>query len=80
MEDYRFTTKEAMNTTSDTMDYFLSSRIHFYAIFDSDAKVIYEDGSYADVENGDGKIYEVHAGGDGDFFSHKITFELIKIV
>jgi hypothetical protein len=77
MNDYIFSTTEPMSTNSDTMMYFLNTDEHFYARFDSGAQIILDDGSYVEVENGDGEKYEVHAGGDGDFYNHRITFKKI---
>jgi len=77
MEDYRFTTTEPLATTADTMAEFLNTDEHFYARFDKGAEVVFEDGSYAEVENADGKTFEVHAAGDGDFTNHRITFRFL---
>ena len=78
MEDYRFSTTESMPTNSDTMAYFLNDNNHFYSRFDDDAQITFEDGSYAEVENGNGEKYAVHAGGDGDFYNHRIKFEALS--
>lgn len=78
MKDYRFTTEEPLATTADTMAAFMNNDEHFYSKFDKGAEVIFEDGSYAEVQNADGKIFEVHAAGDGDFVSHRITFNFLR--
>lgn len=75
MEDYFWETKEAMPTNSDTMADFLNSDKHFYSRFNVEAQFLNEDGSYAEVDNGDGKKYAIHASGNGDFFNHKVRFE-----
>lgn len=75
MEDYRFTTKTPLATNEATMSVFLYE--HFYERFDSEAQVITDDGTYVEVENGNGKLWAVHASGDGDFVSHRISFELL---
>ena len=66
-----------MPTNADTMAEFLNTDSHFYARFDHDAQLLVDDGTYVEIENGDGKMYAVHAGGDGDFFNHLIRFELL---
>ncbi len=43
-----------------------------------DWELIFLDGTYAEVQTPEGKIYEVHASGDGDSFNHKV--ELIEMV
>jgi len=73
MEDYTFTTKEPLATNADTMEAF--SNDHFYKVFDKDAVFIEDDGSYAEVLDGNGKKWALHASGDGDFTSHRITFK-----
>ena len=41
--------------------------------------VTFEDGTYAEIKNKNtGQIFGVHAGGDGDFNHHKVTFEFIQ--
>jgi len=75
MEDYTWETKEPMPKNSDTMADFLNSDKHFYSRFNNNAQITVEDGTYAEVENGDGKKYAVHAGGNGDFYNHKVRFE-----
>ena len=76
MKDFTFTTEQALHTTSETLHYFLD--VYFYEVFDYEAQLIHEDGSYAEVEGGDGKKWAVHAMGDGDFISHRVKFELIN--
>ena len=76
MEDFRFTTKEPLATNADTMDWF--SNEYFYEVFDQDAIFIEDDGSYAEVLDGNGKKWALHASGDGDFVSHRIRFEALS--
>lgn len=38
-------------------------------------KVIFQDGSFAEISDGL-NTYEVHAGGNGDSYNHRIRFEL----
>jgi len=76
MEDFRFTTKEPLATNADTMDWF--SNEHFYEVFDEDAVFSEDDGSYAEVLDGKGQKWALHASGDGDFVSHRIRFEALS--
>ena len=46
--------------------------------FDIDAIFIEDDGSYAEVLDGNGKKWALHASGDGDFVSHRIRFEALS--
>lgn len=77
MEDYTFSTKEPMATNSDTMAEFLNTDEHFYQRFNRGSEILLDEGTYAEVENGDGKKYAVLASGDGDFYNHRIRFELL---
>ncbi len=74
--DYKFTTTEPLDTTAETMDKFLND--YFYEVFNNDAIVTDEDGSYAEVLDVDGKLWALHASGDGDFTNHRIRFELLN--
>ncbi|WP_372483303.1 hypothetical protein AB9J70_06305 [Elizabethkingia anophelis] len=77
MEDYIFSTIESLPTNNDVMSEFLENENHFYSIFDKDSEIVIIDGTYAEVINSDGCRYAVHAGGNGDFFNHRIRFELL---
>ena len=63
-------------TNADTMDWF--SNEHFYEVFDEDAIFTEDDGSYAEVLDGNGQKWGLHASGDGDFVSHRIRFEALS--
>lgn len=76
MEDFRFTTEEPLATNADTMDWF--SNEHFYKVFDEDAIFTEDDGSYAEVLDGKGQKWALHASGDGDFTHHRIRFEAMS--
>jgi hypothetical protein len=78
MEDYTWQTTEPMLTNECTMSDFLNSNYHFYSRFDIGAQVALEDGTYAEVKNGDGRRFAVNASGNGDFYNHKVTFELLS--
>lgn len=73
MKTFYFKTGIAHTDNNETMQVYLEE--HLPSGFD----VIFEDGTYTEIQNKHSKqIFAVHAGGDGDFFSHKIEFELIK--
>lgn len=76
MEDFRFTTKKPLATNTDAMDWFANK--HFYEVFDEDAIFIEDDGSYAEVLDGKGQKWGLHASGDGDFVSHRIRFQALS--
>ena len=44
----------------------------------SEFDVILDDGSYAEVLDGKGQKWALHASGDGDFVSHRIRFEALS--
>ena len=75
MTDYIFSTIESLQDNESTMVQFLENENHFYSRFEKDSEIILVDGTYAEVKNADGKIYAVHAGGNGDFNNHRIRFE-----
>ena len=54
MKDFTFTTEQALPTTSETLHRFLED--YFYEVFDDEAQLIHEDDSYAEVEEGDGRV------------------------
>ena len=39
----------------------------------------FQDGSYAEIQHKvSGKIYGLHAGGNGDSFNHRVKFEFMR--
>lgn len=66
-----FDTDFETTDNTETMDVFLE----IYDISDDDIKLY--DGTYCEILF-DGKLYEVHAGGNGDFSSHKIDIKLLN--
>lgn len=72
MDTYLFTTETPLVTNSETMDYYLSSE-ECDSVFND---IIYTDGSYAEGVTHEGYLYEIHASGNGDFYNHRIDFEL----
>ena len=77
MKDFRFTTIEPLLTNADTMDWFLNE--HFYEVFDEDAIFLKYNDGYAEVIDGKGQKWGLHASGDGDFVSHRIRFEALTM-
>lgn len=70
METYYWTTDYAHNNNEHTMQEYLDE----VCMLD----IITVDGTYAEGKNAKGEIYAIHASGNGDFFNHKITFELMN--
>jgi hypothetical protein len=69
MEDFRWQTKMPHSDNTQTMCDFLENHLH------ENFLVVLQDGSYAEITNKfTGIKYAVHAGGDGDFVSHRVTF------
>lgn len=75
MKDYTWETSKAMPTNSHSMDDFLDH--HLFERFDIGAKIVLQKDSYAEVQDGDNKTYQVCASGNGDFFSHRVEFNLL---
>ena len=71
MEDFHWSTQEPHFDNAQTMTEYLE--LHLANGFDP----IFQDGSYAEIQNENGTIYGVHASGNGDSFNHKVRFEFI---
>ena len=69
IEDVLMTTDEPHFDNSETMRYYLDN----HCMLD----ITLVDGTYAEGSNCAGDKYAIHAGGDGDSFHHRISFELI---
>lgn len=63
--EYNFTTIVEMDNVW-SMAYFLER----FDLFD---RVTLDDGTYVEIDN----VIGCHSGGNGDFFSHKIKFEIL---
>ena len=63
--EYNFSTVEAMDNVW-SMDRFVKD-------FDLADRVTLWDGTYIEIDN----VVGVHSGGNGDFYSHKIRFEIL---
>ena len=71
MEDYIYQTEQAHANNLETMDDFLENELPQLGFF----LVLCIDGTYAEIERmTDKKQFEVHAGGNGDFCNHRISF------
>jgi hypothetical protein len=70
MESFTWNTEEAHSNNSTTMCDYLDNHNML------DITLI--DGTYAEGVNAKGDKYEIHAGGDGDSFNHRVTFKLIE--
>lgn len=68
MNPHRWSTEYEHPGNDFTMSEFLNEHLG------EDNVIIMIDGSYAEIETPNGKIYEVHASGDGDFKNHRIDF------
>lgn len=73
MDDFIWTTELPLNNNIDVMDVFLEE--HMKQHCGDDFEIILEDGTYAEIQNDNGDLWAVHAGGNGDFCNHKVTFD-----
>ena len=76
MKDYTWETTEALSTNEGTMNDFINNHLDGHC--GKEYEVVYEDGTYVEIQNEAGTLYGVHASGNGDFCSHKVTFEELK--
>jgi len=76
MEDYTWTTEEALSTNEATMNDFIENHMDKHC--GEGYEVIFEDGTYAEIQNDKGVLYGVHASGNGDFCSHRVRFERLE--
>jgi len=73
METFYWVTIKEHGDNSRTMNDYLDNYLP------SNFEVLEQDGTYAEIkDNNNDKIYGVHASGNGDFFNHKVEFELIN--
>ena len=63
--EYNFTTIVEMDN--------VWSMAYFLECFDLFDRVTLDDGTYVEIDN----VIGCHSGGNGDFFSHKIRFEIL---
>lgn len=68
MENYYWTTEESISTNELTMCDYLDNHL------DEEFEVTLQEGTYAEIKSEDGREYEVHASGNGNFMNHKVHF------
>ncbi|WP_102867857.1 hypothetical protein [Pseudovibrio exalbescens] len=73
MPTFHFTTDEPLQTTEATMAYWVEN------FMSSRCEILLNDGSYMEIKTPNGKIWEAHARGAGDFTSHVIEFKEVKV-
>lgn len=73
METLYYSTEYYHHDNSFTMNDFLENK--FIERFNSDDKLIFQDGSYAEIQTISGDNFAVSASGNGDSYNHKIEFE-----
>lgn len=72
MEDFIWETNHYHPNNDFTMNEYLEEHLS------ENFNCFFQDGSYAEiVDKTNGKIWGLHAGGNGDSFHHKIRFEFI---
>lgn len=76
MNDYIFNTELPLSTNEITMTIFLDEE--FYKVFNDECDIIMQDGTYAEVEDSEGILWGLQASGNGDFLSHRISFEKLS--
>lgn len=64
--------KEYNFTTTDEMDN-IRSMAYFLGKFDLFDNITLDDGTYIELDD----VIGCHSGGNGDFYSHKIRFEIL---
>jgi len=69
MTDFYWETENPLSTNIDTMNDYLNNHLP------KEYKILYIDGSYAEIKDLNGNKFAIHASGDGDFCHHKIEFE-----
>lgn len=73
MEDFIWNTPHYHPTNEFTMDEYLENYLPY------EFECFFQDGTYAEIQSKiTGKIYGLHASGNGDSFNHRIRFEFIR--
>lgn len=73
MKDFIWNTPHTHSDNTVTMNEYLEEHLP------EEFECFFQDGSYAEIQRKEnGKIYGLHAGGDGDCFNHRIRFEFIR--
>ena len=71
MKDFTYTTEYYHPDNAFTMNDYLENHLP------ENFTITHQDGSYAEIFDGK-NTFEVHAGGNGDCYNHKITFQIIN--
>ncbi len=69
MKSITWKTEEPHSTNNDTMNDYLENH--------NTLDITMVDGTYAEGVDNKGAKYAIHASGNGDFFNHRIDFELL---
>lgn len=73
MKDFIWNTPHEHSNNTVTMNEYLEEHLP------EEFECFFQDGAYAEIQHKEtGKIYAIHAGGDGDYFNHRIRFEFIR--
>jgi len=72
METLYYSTEYYHQDNTFTMNDFLENK--FLDRFNSEDKLIFQDGSYAEVLTTTGEVFAITASGNGDSFNHRINF------
>jgi hypothetical protein len=73
--EYLWETEEPLSTNGDTMTDFIDN--HMQGYFGEVLEVVYDDGTYIEVQNDDGIGYGINSSGNGDFCNHKVLIEIL---
>ena len=72
MEDYTWNTEEAHSNNEITMIDYIENHMP------EEWVLVFFDGTYCEVNTPGNSLFALHAGGNGDFTSHRIRFEHLK--
>lgn len=73
MEDFVWNTNHYHPDNTFTMNEYLEEHLP------EEFECFFQDGSYAEIQHKvSWKTYALHAGGNGDSFSHRIKFEIMR--
>lgn len=70
MEPVYWSTEEALSDNISVMDDYLANT--------NMLDITLLDGTYAEGVNGQGEKFSINASGNGDFFNHKVEFEILS--
>ena len=76
MENYYWETELPLEKNEDTMHDFIDNHLEEYC--GEEFEIIHHEGTYAEIENHEGKTFGVQASGNGDFCNHRVHFVRIS--